>query len=254
MIAPYRAFPVLVALATFAALPASLGAQGRVPVARTVEGGEVWIDSASVVRLSGYDYVAKVVTRLPAPVTPPSGPAFDRAVESRIVDCAGAKEHTRVTTFFRGDSLVSFARHEPGEPAPVTAERRAEFDALCGALAGAFGALPLPLAGHERLRGPERQPELLNRRDLAAALTREYPPELRASVVSGQVTLVFRLRADGTVHEATADVMEATDLAFVAPALRVLPVMRFRPAAIGGTAVPVWISVPVMFTPPRARQ
>lgn len=242
-------------LACPAALRAQAAAPGRIPVLRAEDGTEVWVDSASVVHLSPAEYVAKVVTQFLSPVAPENAPPFDRAVDSTILDCAGGKERLRVSAYYRGDALVHIARGDPADTLAVDAERRPTFDALCRALAGSSAAaLPLPLEGVRRLRGAERQPRLLNPRVVTAAMRREYPADLRGRGVSGQVTLWFRVLADGSVHQPSAVAVEATDLAFVEPALRVVATMRFQPAAVGDTPVPVWVSIPMDFiVPSRSR-
>jgi len=100
--------------------------------------------------------------------------------------------------------------------------------------------------GYE-LSAVEVQPELLNRDEVAAALSRNYPPLLRDAGVTGTVTIRMRIGRDGVVDPATIEVVSTTHEAFSDAAVRVAQRLRFRPARYKGEPVPVWVSLPVTF-------
>lgn len=97
------------------------------------------------------------------------------------------------------------------------------------------------------LSAVETQPELLNREEVAAALSRNYPPLLRDAGVTGSVTVRLRIGSDGVVDPESIEVLESTHEAFSQAASRVAERLRFRPAAVGGKPVPVWVTLPVTF-------
>jgi len=100
--------------------------------------------------------------------------------------------------------------------------------------------------GYE-LSAVEVAPELLNRDEVAAALSRNYPPLLRDAGVAGTVTIRMRIGRDGVVDPATIEVVNTTHEAFSDAAVRVAQRLRFRPARYKGEAVPVWVSLPITF-------
>jgi TonB family protein len=57
----------------------------------------------------------------------------------------------------------------------------------------------------------------------------------------------FRVLVDGTVDSPPVSVQEYTDPGFNDAAVRVVNVMRFRPARVRRVPVPVWIVLPVTF-------
>jgi TonB family protein len=91
------------------------------------------------------------------------------------------------------------------------------------------------------------QPALLNRAEVAAGLSRFYPPVLRDAGVTGWVSLRMRVRSDGSVDVSSITVEESTHFAFSAAAKRWAMSMRFSPARVGGKHVPVWVNIPVTF-------
>jgi TonB family protein len=97
------------------------------------------------------------------------------------------------------------------------------------------------------LSAVEALPELLNRGEVQAALSRNYPPVLRDAGVTGSVTLRMRVRSDGSVDVSSITVEESTHFAFSEAAKRVAMTMRFRPARAEGKLVPVWVTLPVTF-------
>lgn len=108
------------------------------------------------------------------------------------------------------------------------------------------GATP-PEDSTFELAAVETQPELLNRDEIAAAISRNYPPLLRDAGVTGSVTLRMRIDRDGVVDPGTIEVVESSHDAFSQAAARIAPRLHFRPARIGGKPVPVWIVIPVTF-------
>jgi TonB family protein len=97
------------------------------------------------------------------------------------------------------------------------------------------------------LSAVEEQPVLLNRDEIAANISRSYPPLLRDAGVTGSVTLRMRVGSDGRVDPWTIEVVESTHDLFSQAASNVAGRLRFRPARVGGKPVPVWITLPVTF-------
>lgn len=90
------------------------------------------------------------------------------------------------------------------------------------------------------------RPDLVNPRDVQAALSREYPPILRDAGIEGTINVRFFIDAEGVVQRvlvAQSSGHEALDSA----ALRVARVFRFSPARNGDEVVPVWIAIPITF-------
>jgi TonB family protein len=100
--------------------------------------------------------------------------------------------------------------------------------------------------GYE-LSAVEVQPELLNRGEVAAAMSRNYPPLLRDAGVTGTVTIRMRIGRDGLVQPSTIHVESSTHEAFSDAAVRVAQRLRFSPARIKGQPVPVWVMLPITF-------
>jgi TonB family protein len=97
------------------------------------------------------------------------------------------------------------------------------------------------------LSAVEVPPNLINRDEVARALSRNYPPLLRDAGVTGQVLLRIRILSDGTVDPQSVSVEMSTHDAFTDAAKRVVLLMRFSSAKVAGTPVRVWVSLPVTF-------
>jgi TonB family protein len=93
----------------------------------------------------------------------------------------------------------------------------------------------------------EVQPELVNREEAAAALSRNYPPLLRDAGVTGTVTIRMRIGRDGVVDPASIQVESTTHELFSDAAVRVAQRLRFSPARSRGQPVPVWVTLPITF-------
>jgi TonB family protein len=90
-------------------------------------------------------------------------------------------------------------------------------------------------------------PELRNRREVQQALERSYPALLRDAGIGGTPTVWFFIDEDGRVqrtmlHQSSGH--QALDEA----ALRVAAVMEFAAAINRDRRVPVWVSIPIVFT------
>lgn len=88
-------------------------------------------------------------------------------------------------------------------------------------------------------------PRMLNARELARRLTRLYPARLRNRGVQGQVAVSFIIGLDGRVEQPSVRVLAADHPGLVAPSLRALQLMRFRPAKLNGEPVRVRASLPI---------
>lgn len=89
-------------------------------------------------------------------------------------------------------------------------------------------------------------PTILNRDEVVAAMTREYPPLLRDAGIGGTVKVYFLIDEEGVVEQVRLDEgsgHEALDEA----ALNVAGAFRFSPALNDEKPVPVWVSFPITF-------
>lgn len=93
----------------------------------------------------------------------------------------------------------------------------------------------------------EVRPEL-DRNGLGRALERHYPSVLRDSRVSGRVVVQLVVDENGRPVAGSAQVLEASHPAFEAATLRAVERFRFRPARMGGTPVPVRVTIPIVWT------
>ena len=80
-----------------------------------------------------------------------------------------------------------------------------------------------------------------------------FPDEARAdSLTTGEVVLRIVIDQGGAPRLDAAEVVSATSTAFVRAALESLVAQRFRPATIGGCAVPQLVEYPLSFLLPQA--
>jgi len=240
------------ALLLLAVVAAPLAAQATSPPTawRTLLTGEdgtvVSIDSATVDRTGDATFSVRTAIRFPRMVRTAAGDSVDREVDSEELDCAGSRTRPHVSEVFAGETLVR-ASLLTGEWTPVSPGRQAVFDASCAYLLGGFA---VRLRKSYELSHVEEQPELINRGTVASALSREYPRMMRATRQTGTVTLRFRVLEDGRVDRASVSVMALTHPDFAEAAVRVVYVMRFRPARVNRAPVPVWVTLPVVFRLP----
>lgn len=75
----------------------------------------------------------------------------------------------------------------------------------------------------------------------------EYPFELE-SILTGKALVVFTVRTDGRVEDAS--VVEADDVLFGEAAVSAIRKWRFRPAQVKGAAVSCRMTMPFIFTSP----
>ncbi len=101
-----------------------------------------------------------------------------------------------------------------------------------------------------RAQTPDNRPPVLSNPDtLAAAIAREYPPELLKRQIGGVVHVRLHVTAEGAVD--SASVATATgDTALDAAAVRVARSMRFTPALRDGGPVALWAVMPIEFRVP----
>lgn len=96
----------------------------------------------------------------------------------------------------------------------------------------------------------EEQPAFRNAARFGQQIEARYPPELRASGVSGGAVVRFRILENGTVAPESPRVELATEPRFGEAAVSVIRETRFRPAKVGGRPVKVWITAPIWFGAP----
>ncbi len=90
-------------------------------------------------------------------------------------------------------------------------------------------------------------PEVLNRSEVAAALQREYPRDLREAGIGGTIIMHLFIDETGVVQNTlVAESSGQTDLD--AAAGRVAGAFEFSPAMNRDERVPVWIQIPITFT------
>lgn len=90
------------------------------------------------------------------------------------------------------------------------------------------------------------RPEIKNRGEVAAALSREYPVLLRDAGIGGTVLVWIFIDENGSVVRTqvhTTSGQQALDQA----ALKVADIIQFTPALNRDKRVPVWISLPILF-------
>ena len=76
-----------------------------------------------------------------------------------------------------------------------------------------------------------------------------YPPALRARRLTGMVALRFVVGCTGRVDSSSVRVMQATDSAFIRPAIEVVLKSTYRPAVLRGRKVAVPMEQIVRFVP-----
>jgi TonB family protein len=89
-------------------------------------------------------------------------------------------------------------------------------------------------------------PEIKNRREVQAALMREYPPMLRNAGVGGTVVVWFFISEDGTVLDSRVS-NPSIHVQLNQAALAVADVFKFSPALDREKVVQVWIQLPITF-------
>jgi TonB family protein len=208
------------------------------------DGTVLAIDSLTVMRTGDAIFNVRTSLRFPRRIALASGDTVDREVDNEELNCKGDSARPILSEEFDGDEPVARTPLSR-EWAPVAPGRRAVFDASCAWLVGGW---PARLPRSYDLSAVEEQPELINREAVQTALSREYPRDLRAMGLTGTVLLRFRIMEDGRADRTTVRVEQITHPAFGDAARRVVYAMRFRPARLNGRAVPVWVSVPVVFT------
>lgn len=93
----------------------------------------------------------------------------------------------------------------------------------------------------------DEKPDYSNRKELAEAVAREYPPLLKDAGIGGTAIVWFFIDESGEVRK--TQIRESSGhQALDDAALRVAAEAEFTPARYKGEAVPVWISMPVTFS------
>jgi TonB family protein len=167
-------------------------------------------------------------------------------VEHQEMDCAGARFRGRRHWSFGATSVPQPADDEAAGPGwrPVAEDDLPLFQLICGYLLGSF-ATSLPLTVESSTA--DREPELVNRMEIAQLLARAYPSALRDAGTPGAVTIRMQITAEGRVDLATFRPLWATRPQFAEAARGVVARMRFRPALLHGRPTAVWITLPLSF-------
>lgn len=90
------------------------------------------------------------------------------------------------------------------------------------------------------------RPQLLNPNEVVRAMTANYPPLLEEAGIGGTVHVWFFIDETGSVRRTLVHTGSGYE-AFDVVALQLARVMRFEPAYNFDRAVPVWVSIPVVF-------
>ena len=90
------------------------------------------------------------------------------------------------------------------------------------------------------------KPRLLNGHDIARLLERNYPPDLRARGISGEVTLLMQVNESGDVGQLFV-LKRSPEIEFAKAAISVVTAMRFTPPRHRGCAIPAWVLMPIVF-------
>lgn len=98
----------------------------------------------------------------------------------------------------------------------------------------------------------EEKPQLQNGPEVQRLLQRLYPPLLRDAGITGQVQMKFVVNAQGRVEATSVSVINASHDQFGEASTKVVERMRFRPAKVGGRAVPVLVQIPISWTLERS--
>ena len=91
-------------------------------------------------------------------------------------------------------------------------------------------------------------PAIINREEVIDATIAGYPALLRDAGIGGTVRVYFFVDAEGLVRNALVGESSGHP-ALDRAALGVAEAYRFRPAMNGAEPTPVWLSLPVTFTP-----
>jgi hypothetical protein len=76
-----------------------------------------------------------------------------------------------------------------------------------------------------------------------------YPAALRSRNLTGKVMLTFVVRCDGRADPRTVVVNDATDTAFIRPAIDAVIHSEYRPGVFRGKVVAASVVQSVVFTP-----
>jgi TonB family protein len=209
------------------------------------EGTRQAIDSVAVGFLDDTaSYTVRIGTFFPVPAGSPAD-ALEREIDLQEYDCAGGRVRSSVAQLYAGGRITG-VEQLPNRWQPVAPEHQAGAAAICAFLAQAH---PWVRTVRSTSRLNEEQPVLANRPAVSQALAREYPRELLRLGISGAATVRMRVLTDGRVDAGRVDVTSASEAAIAEAARRVALMMRFRPARVDGKAVPVWVQLPIRFSP-----
>jgi len=121
-----------------------------------------------------------------------------------------------------------------------------------GQQASADSAVAEPALAYE-LSAVDVLPELLNREDASRLMQHLYPREQKRRHETAAVIVRMIVRPDGTADSTHLSVENEPQPGFDDVAVRVARAMRFKPARLNGEAVPVWVTLPIVFNlPPRS--
>ena len=89
-------------------------------------------------------------------------------------------------------------------------------------------------------------PKLINREEVATAISRNYPPLLRDANIGGKTNMWFYIDENGKVLRTKVNTTSGYD-ALDTAAGKVAQIMRFTPAMTQDKKIPVWVQIDVVF-------
>jgi TonB family protein len=203
--------------------------------------GSLALDSATIRRSGDSTFVFYAVATAAA--------TRSRRMDHVEVDCAQGRSRGWASLLYDGERAVESAAL-PGEWRVWDERQLATLRATCGALLSSY-ATSAPLEVHAG--AVDEPPRLLNPAALPEAMLRNYPPDALRARGNGVAMLHFQVDEHGQVVPSSLTALWATPH-FAEAALHVAAGLRFDPARRHGHPVPVWLTVPLNFSPERAHR
>jgi TonB family protein len=143
--------------------------------------------------------------------------------------------------------LMTMARFEPPVIAGVKTAVWVPYPVQLSAVGMVYRAPPSDLAAKPTFTPYTVKPVILNRDQVGRALVTNYPPEMRNAGIGGEVQIWLFVNENGEVQKSSVRISSGHP-ELDAAAVEVARVMRFTPARNKDVPVPVWISLPIVFS------
>jgi TonB family protein len=122
-----------------------------------------------------------------------------------------------------------------------------EIARLVGAMASGPERRGPDAEGIYEIGGVEERPQPRNLRAMLWQMDKLYPDALRRVGLGGLVVVHFQVDVEGRVQRAR--IIESARDALNEPSLQAVQTLRFRPARLNGRPVPVWVALPIYWSP-----